>query len=81
MEKVAFTGKKGGSFFKVKMSETEYRHLRDEYAGVCAGCGELSDGCEPDARGYTCESCDRKLVFGIEESFLMGLTQVEFHEH
>jgi len=35
--------------------------------GICVACGEDQDGCEPDACGYTCESCNSKAVYGAEE--------------
>lgn len=41
--------------------------------GICLACGEDADGCEPDARGYTCEVCDRPYVYGAEEIMMQGL--------
>lgn len=38
--------------------------------GFCIACGEDADGCEPDARGYECESCGRPKVYGAEELLL-----------
>lgn len=35
--------------------------------GFCNACGEEQEGCEPDARNYTCEHCGAKQVFGAEE--------------
>ena len=35
--------------------------------GFCKACGEEADGCEPDARNYTCEYCGEDQVFGAEE--------------
>lgn len=35
--------------------------------GFCLACGFEADGCEPDARGYECESCGEKKVYGAEE--------------
>ncbi len=35
--------------------------------GICIACGDDADGCEPDARNYTCESCGEAQVFGAEE--------------
>ena len=40
--------------------------------GICIECGEDAEGCEPDARGYTCEVCDMNAVYGAEELLLMG---------
>jgi hypothetical protein len=35
--------------------------------GFCLSCGNQQEGCEPDARGYKCESCGEKTVYGAEE--------------
>lgn len=34
--------------------------------GFCTACGKEAEGCEPDARRYTCEHCGEKRVFGAE---------------
>lgn len=39
--------------------------------GFCLACGEQVEGCEPDARDYTCECCDEPCVFGAEEILMM----------
>lgn len=68
---------------KLKMHEsiTEERVMEavDRYntcldnPGFCIKCGNEQDGCEPDARKYTCESCDSKAVYGAEELLMMIL--------
>jgi hypothetical protein len=61
----------------VRLSESEYAELSEEYGGVCLACGEITyGGCEPDARGYPCDECGKNAVFGIAEALLMG--RVEF---
>jgi hypothetical protein len=35
--------------------------------GFCLLCGAEADGCEPDARGYECESCGERAVYGAQE--------------
>ena len=40
---------------------------RDDYTGICVLCGHEQGNCEPDARKYACENCERKSVFGAEE--------------
>ena len=35
--------------------------------GFCLECGAEVDGCEPDARGYECECCGARAVYGAEE--------------
>lgn len=39
--------------------------------GFCLSCGQEADGCEPDARGYWCDACGEKEVYGAEELLLM----------
>jgi hypothetical protein len=41
--------------------------------GVCLACGAEADGCEPDARNYTCDNCGEDQVFGASEALLGGL--------
>ena len=56
-----------------KLSEGEYRELADSNGGLCLSCGELKWGdCEPDARNYPCEECDKRRVYGAEEDRMMG---------
>ncbi len=43
----------------------------DAYEGFCLKCGEVKDGCEPDARGYLCDACGENQVYGAEEILLM----------
>ena len=39
----------------------------DEMIGFCLDCGHEQDCVEPDARGYTCDYCGAKRVYGAEE--------------
>lgn len=41
--------------------------------GFCLACGEVQDGCEPDATRYTCECCGESMVYGAAELALRGL--------
>ncbi len=43
----------------------------DEMIGLCHACGEEKDGCEPDARHYNCEHCDKNEVFGAAETLII----------
>ncbi len=59
------------------MTEAEFRELDNEHGGLCLACGELAWGdCEPDARNYPCEGCDKRRVYGAEEARLMGAIEV-----
>lgn len=68
LEGLTKSGKPRG--MKFEMSEREYSRLDGQ--GLCCGCGAEADGVEPDARGYTCESCDEPRVYGAEELLLFG---------
>lgn len=46
--------------------------VEDGTLGGCRKCGEIQEGCEPDARGYECESCGAHQVYGLEELVVMG---------
>ena len=35
-----------------------------EYVGLCSACGNIQEGCEPDAENYECEVCGKKAVSG-----------------
>ena len=43
----------------------------DENTGICLACQEERDGCEPDARAYPCDSCNKPKVYGASEILLM----------
>lgn len=42
-----------------------------ENPGFCVSCGHKADGCEPDARGYECENCGKRSVYGVGELLMM----------
>lgn len=35
--------------------------------GICLACGEETDGVEPDAERYTCDTCGEPQVYGAEQ--------------
>lgn len=53
-------------------TEAEYLHHVDQSDGVCLACGAWRDGCEPDAEGYPCDSCDAREVMGAELALVSG---------
>jgi hypothetical protein len=61
----------------VILTHEEFEYMQAENEGVCLACGETRDCCEPDAREYTCESCDKPQVYGIEELLIMGKVDFE----
>jgi hypothetical protein len=42
-----------------------------DYIGICVACGHEQEGVEPDARSYSCESCNARKVYGAEELLMM----------
>lgn len=57
----------------VSLSQVMDALENDRSIGFCIACGCEHDGCEPDARNYTCESCGEPKVFGAEELLLMNV--------
>lgn len=43
---------------------------QDDNLGFCLACGDDAYGVEPDAEGYTCESCGKPSVMGAEQVLL-----------
>lgn len=55
------------------MIECDAAEFYDGTNGGCLACGEIQyGGVEPDARGYECESCGKRKVYGLEELAIMG---------
>lgn len=71
MDKRPYTTKSGLQQFRPVVSELEL--YADRNVGFCLACGNEQDGCEPDARKYTCEACNMPKVYGLEELAIMGL--------
>jgi len=57
------------------MTENEFFRLTENSGGLCRNCGEESSCVEPDARGYGCDACGSRSVFGAEECLLRGFIQ------
>jgi hypothetical protein len=55
-----------------KMVYASESEISEGTNGICVVCGEEAYGVEPDARGYECECCEKKGVYGLEELALMG---------
>ena len=61
----------------IKMTEADFHIANNEMVGICLGCGEWRDMCEPDARNYLCkDGCGENKVYGVEELMMMG--EIEF---
>jgi hypothetical protein len=43
----------------------------DDHYGFCLWCGAETQGVEPDAREYECDSCQAHKVYGAEELLIM----------
>ncbi len=57
--------------------EAQAAILDDSMEGICLDCNERTSNVEPDAEGYTCESCGAPRVYGIEQALLMGLITID----
>jgi hypothetical protein len=49
------------------INAVERSHYTLDNPGFCLSCGTEADGCEPDARNYTCDECNEPQVWGAEE--------------
>jgi hypothetical protein len=75
MEAIQYKAKSGVMQFKPVLAEGE--ELGDyDNMGFCLACGAEASCVEPDARKYTCESCGKPKVYGLEELLLMGLLRI-----
>lgn len=55
-----------------RVAEACERHMTTlDNPGFCIACGEETEGVEPDARRYPCESCGQPAVYGAEELAMM----------
>lgn len=61
---------------KQKFSVSMADMTADNNEGICLACGFRQGGCEPDARGFECEDCGEKKVYGLEEAALMGAVEI-----
>jgi len=52
------------------MELTEAQMSGTENPGICVACGAETDGCEPDAREYSCDACGENKVYGAPELLL-----------
>ena len=61
---------------RIKISETTYQDLREDYSGICIKCLTVRHGdTEPDAQNYPCDNCGENKVQGIEDLLIMGLIE------
>ena len=57
------------------MDDETQAEMQNDNVGLCVGCGEEAFGVEPDARKYECESCEKRMVYGLQELVIMGLVR------
>ena len=72
VHKVKVAKAEGHFYLTFTYGEDEFREASDASLGLCLGCGVEAEGCEPDARKYTCEACGEARVYGLEELLVMG---------
>lgn len=60
----------------ILITEETYHQLDNEMEGVCIECHGVNGCCEPDARYYPCDFCQKNKVFGISELLVMGAVEL-----
>lgn len=73
MKAKAFETKRGTRY---KCLATVSEIHSDEDLGFCVRCGSEAYGVEPDARGYECENCGTKGIYGLEELMINGYLEI-----
>lgn len=53
------------------LDAVERQMLGTDNPGFCLACGEEAFDCEPDARGYECDACGERKVYGAAEILMM----------
>ncbi len=48
----------------------------DSFEGICINCGNRQHGVEPDAENYSCEACESRSVYGLEQAVICGHVRV-----
>ena len=66
----------------MKLSAQEFKMYRNEYAGYCRHCDNITNDCgvEPDAQRYKCIDCGKLKVMGVEDAMIWGFIQIEGDE-
>ncbi len=63
------------------MTIDEVQELQESYGGICTMCHTVVEsGVEPDAEGYTCESCGAAAVMGIENAVIASVVEINGEE-
>lgn len=68
--------KKGTPIDVYILTQDEIQAMDNDSQGICLGCGNVQDGCEPDARKYECDECNEPRVYGTMEALMMGRVEV-----
>lgn len=61
-----------GKIIPHRFSVKKLERADQDNIGFCLACGASRDCCEPDARRYKCEECNKNYVYGAAELALMG---------
>ena len=77
MTKEKYTTKTGAQQFRPVLTQSSYLAIAGDGTGFCLACGSEASEVEPDARGYTCEACEKPKVYGLEELLMMGLLKIK----
>lgn len=56
----------------IRFNMEDIKAAMADMTGFCIECGAAREACEPDARGYACDICGVRSVYGAEELILMG---------
>jgi hypothetical protein len=61
----------------VRMPWNEYEEACGSSMGFCVACHKITNSrVEPDARRYECETCGKRMVYGMDEALQNGFISI-----
>lgn len=81
MQSETYKSRSGETLRRPVISEHRMWASMDDGSGFCLACGHETEGVEPDARKYTCDSCGKPTVYGLPELIMMGIAKVKAGKH
>ena len=66
-----------GKIIPKRFTLEQIEAMDDDQGGFCVACGAEAYEVEPDARGYECECCGNRTVYGASEIALRGWIKEE----
>jgi hypothetical protein len=61
----------------MKITMEDFQSALGDYSGFCTSCDTFTTSeVEPDASGYECDICEKKIVCGAEDALFFGYVRI-----